>query len=97
MQILHLLRLPSLPTGILLRGALSWLIVRIGTAIAQVGLGTPAVGLGVVGIAATIVLIDARRRREHLFLANLGVSQTPVWALAALAALVSEAVLRAVA
>jgi hypothetical protein len=68
-----LLRLTAFRNTYFVRGLMVWIAIRL--ALGYGGLGDPNVVqefllLGAVGAA---VLLDARRRREHLFLGNLGV------------------------
>lgn len=57
---------------------------------------TPGAALVVVLIVAALGLVDAHRRKEDLFLANLGVSRSQIILTAAVPALVIELVLAAV-
>ncbi len=73
------------------------MILRFAAAYASVGIGQVALGIVVCGLAAATVLLDAVRRRETLFLANLGIPWWPVAATAAISAGALEGLLRAVA
>ena len=77
----------------LLRGGVAWLGVRFMGAWAGIAIGNPLVSLIVVGAAAAMVLIDARRRNEDLFLGNLGIGTWAVLVIAGLPAVVIEATL----
>ncbi len=81
----------------LLRGFAVWVLMRMGYAF----LGGGTLGLIQVAFVAAmtsgVVVIDARRRNEDLFLANLGVSR---WAIALLATAIPlglEVILRVLA
>jgi hypothetical protein len=79
---LRLLRLRRFRSLFLLRGLTVWAAIRLAAAFLQIthpGLLGAAWILAMVGLAA---YLDARRRGEDLFLANLGV---PGWAPAAMA------------
>ena len=96
MALLHLLRVPGLPGGLLLRGGLVWMVLRLGAAFMEVGIGSLLLGAAVCGFAATAVLLDAIRRRETLFLANLGIPWWPVAMTAATPGAVFEIFIRVV-
>lgn len=78
-----LLRLGSFRNAFLIRGAVIWLGVRILAAWGGVGDANVLQEGFVLLVVAGLVLVDARRRNEDLFLANLGV---PAWAIAVLGA-----------
>ncbi len=94
-------------TAALRRSVAAWLAVRIFVAVAIVfasellGLVppphpvflSPGAALTVVLIVAALGLLDAHRRNEDLFLANLGVSRSQIVVTAAIPALVFELVL----
>lgn len=76
-----LVQTPGFRRAYLLRGFAVWVMIRMGYAYVQgVGLGVLQVAF-VVAMASGVVIVDARRRNEDLFLANLGVSR---WAIALL-------------
>ncbi|HEY3935755.1 MAG TPA: hypothetical protein VGL65_14170 [Gemmatimonadales bacterium] len=92
-------RLPerSFAMGLLLRGAMLWLLARllvVSTSAAVSGrisgslLPTTALAFAL-GVGA-LGLLDARRRNEYRFLANLGVSQIVILMLATIPALLGE-------
>jgi hypothetical protein len=101
-------RVQPFGTAVLRRSAFTWLAVRIFVAVCVAFLGellvlpphplllSPVAGLGVVLTVGAIGLMDARRRNEDLFLANLGVSRTQIAVTAAMPALVLELLLAAV-
>ncbi|MEK9501994.1 hypothetical protein WI372_13455 [Gemmatimonadota bacterium DH-20] len=74
------------------RGLLVWMILRV--AAGGSGIADPhlLVEGWFVAIAAVAVTLDARRRNEDLFLANLGVPGWTISVLGGLAALVAEMV-----
>lgn len=76
---MRLWRLPAFRNAYAVRGLVVWAGIRV--AAAFTGMGRPnvaAAALILMGVAAA-VLLDARRRDEDLFLANLGIS---AWAVA---------------
>jgi hypothetical protein len=72
-SIFLLLRIPRLRTAYALRGLLIWGALRLGGAF--LGISTPGLGerAFIVGVAAAVVVLDARRREEDGFLGNLGI------------------------
>jgi hypothetical protein len=68
-----LLRLTAFRNAYLARGLLVWIAIRL--ALGYGGVGDPNVVQEVLLLAAVgaAVVLDARRRREDLFLGNLGV------------------------
>ena len=94
MGLTHLLAAGPIRNALLLRGFAAWWVVRIFAAWGGAGAyGNPAVSLTVVGLAATMVLLDARRRNEDLFLGNLGVASSAVLTLSAVPAVFAETLL----
>jgi hypothetical protein len=90
----------SFAIALLVRAAVLWLVLRavIGTASVIVPgqrprgpfvLSIPA-SLGLVGIVGTLALLDARRRNEGRFLANLGVSEAVIVLLSMIPAAAAE-------
>lgn len=73
-----LMRTPGFRRTYLLRGLIVWFAIRAGYTL----LGPSSFSLLQVGFvvlaAVGAVLIDARRRNEDLFLANLGVARTTI-------------------
>ena len=98
-------RIRPFATAVLYRSVLAWLGVRAFVAVVIVFVGglivppphpvllTPGAALTVVLIVAALGLLDAHRRNEDLFLANLGVSRSQIVVTAAIPALVFELVL----
>lgn len=83
------------------RAVIIWLGVRLGFVVAAAMIADaggddfspallPPAGLALVLLVGAVGLFDARRRHEHLLLANLGVSQRPIFALSAATALAAE-------
>ncbi|MDQ3310486.1 MAG: hypothetical protein M3497_10205 [Gemmatimonadota bacterium] len=95
-------RVQPFATAILYRSVAAWLGVRIFVAVAIALLGlvppphpvllSPGAALTVVLVVAVLGLVDAHRRNEDLFLANLGVSRSRIVVTAAIPALVLELV-----
>jgi hypothetical protein len=95
-------------TAVLRRSVAAWLGVRIFVAVAIAFAGgllmppphpvllSPGAALVVVLVVAVLGLLDAHRRNEDLFLANLGVSRSQIAFTAAIPAFVLETVLAAV-
>jgi len=92
-------RLPerSLTVALLRRGAVLWLLARlmVGSMSAAVsGHGSvgllPPTALALALAVGALGLLDARRRNEHRFLANLGVSQIVIVTLSTIPALLGE-------
>jgi hypothetical protein len=90
----------SMTTALLRRGALLWFFARL--ALLAVGAMRPDRGTWRLGTSAAFMLIiavgalgylEARRRNEHRFLANLGVSPTMIIVLSLLPAFAAEIVL----
>jgi hypothetical protein len=73
-SVLILLRLSRLRTAYALRGLLIWGGFRLGGAF--LGISNPGLGerAFIVAVAAVVVILDARRREEDVFLGNLGIS-----------------------
>ena len=100
-----LARLPdrSMVIALLRRGAFLWLLARImvaasGAAVSghiSIGVFAPT-ALALSLAVGAFGLLDARRRNEHRFLANLGVSPFTIVALSTVPALIAELVLGAV-
>lgn len=67
----------------LLRGLALWLFSRLAAAFVGIWDPNPAEEALILGVAALAVYLDARRRGEDLFLANLGIRPwvIPAWAL----------------
>ena len=74
-----LLRIPRFRIVYPLRGLAAWVGVRLLAAAAKLITMNLAQSVLVVAVVALAVWLDARRRREDLFLANLGI---PAWAIA---------------
>jgi hypothetical protein len=100
-----LVRLPerSLAIALLRRGAFFWLLVRLlvmSISAAVSGRGSvrllPTMALALALGVGALGLLDARRRNEHRFLANLGVSQIVIAMLSTIPALLGELALGAV-
>jgi hypothetical protein len=92
-------RLPVQPfaRALLLRSVVIWVGTRIMFAIGGIPAGAPLLNLRTsvmaVAVVAILGLIDARRRNEDLFLANLGVGYPAILAVAAFPALCLEILL----
>ena len=54
---------------------------------------TPVGMFAVIGVVCAVILIDARRRNELLFLGNMGVARFTIGALAATPVLIAETLL----
>ncbi|MEK9509671.1 hypothetical protein WI460_15845 [Gemmatimonadota bacterium Y43] len=76
----------------LVRGLLLWIALRLAAGWAEIGNPNPLIEVWFVAIVAVAVTLDARRRNEDLFLANLGVPGWTISVLGGLAALVAELV-----
>lgn len=78
-SLLALARLRPFRNAYLRRGVVVWLVTRL--ALAWVRIPDPGVPveIALLGVVALVVWLDARRRSEDLFLANLGI---PGWAIA---------------
>ncbi len=90
-----LLGLTAFRNAYVIRGLQVWAILRIGLAsahlLAPVPLDLPLpVELGVLALVPLGVVLHARGRGEHLFLANLGVPQSAVAWLSLPCALIAE-------
>ena len=79
--------------ALLRRGAILWLLVRL-MFFAVSGRSSvsllPTTALALALVVGAFGLLDARRRNEHRFLANLGVSQIVIAMLSTIPALVGE-------
>ena len=94
-----LARLPerSMAFALIRRGAILWLLARILVVVSGAGL-SGHVSLGIFAPTALALslavgamgLLDARRRNEHRFLANLGVSPVMIVLLSTIPALIGE-------
>ncbi|MBT8337240.1 MAG: hypothetical protein KJO11_11600 [Gemmatimonadetes bacterium] len=85
-----LLGLGRLRNALLLRGAAIWVGLRVMAAWAGIGDPTVAQELFILALVGGLVVWDARRRNEHVWLANLGVSVWPMAVLGACGALPLE-------
>jgi hypothetical protein len=72
--LVRIFRLSGFREALLLRGALVWLSLRLAAAFFGIVDANTAVKLLILGTVAIVVYLDARRRDEDLFLANLGIS-----------------------
>jgi hypothetical protein len=54
---------------------------------------SPSTAIALSCLVGALGVLDARRRNEHLLLADLGVSQWPIWMISALPALMVEALI----
>ncbi len=70
---LRLVRLSRFRNAYLFRGLAVWGGLRLGLAILGLPHPSPLERALIVGIAASAVLLDARRRDEDVFLGNLGI------------------------
>ena len=71
--LLRILRLPSIRNALLLRGFLVWVGVRVAALWVRIDDPNFLQSIWILGAVALIVFLDARRREEDVFLANLGV------------------------
>jgi hypothetical protein len=91
---------PLVTRALLRRGAFLWVGTRVLFGFASLltagVFGSPSIGvaphtaIGLACLVGVLGLLEARRRNEHLFLANLGVSQWPIWLISVLPALLGE-------
>lgn len=79
---LRLLRLRRFRVLFLARGLAVWVALRLAAAFLEILHPGPLETVWILGMVGLAVYLDARRRNEDLFLANLGVSG---WAPAVLA------------
>jgi len=95
---------PFFVRAFLLRTFVIWsvlkLVVTAGARSTEPGLPLPdalqptSVGmLAMIGVVCAVILIDARRRNELLFLGNMGVARFTIGALAATPVLIAETLL----
>ncbi len=90
----------SLTIALLRRGTFVWLLVRavvmsmsaVGSRGVSVGL-LPTTAVALALVAGALGFLDARRRNEDRFLANLGVSPIVIYVLSTIPALLGELVL----
>ncbi len=75
-----LMRLPAFRNAYLVRGAMVWVALRMGAAFVRISDPNLAQELLICVGVMLAVQLDARRRHEDAFLANLGISP---WAIAA--------------
>lgn len=71
--LLRLLRLPAVRNALLLRGFLVWVGIRVAALWVRIADPNFLQSAWILGAVALIVFLDARRREEDVFLANLGV------------------------
>jgi hypothetical protein len=69
--------------ALVLRGAGVWVFTRLAAGFLRIGDPNAVQEIFILGVVAAAVVLDARRRREDLFLANLGVGLPAMvaWAL----------------
>lgn len=98
---------PVVTRRLLVRAAVLWFGTRVlfgfaGLLAAGV-LGPPSIvvaphtAIAIACVVGALGVLDVRRRHEHLLLANLGVSQWPVWTLSMVPALIAEGLVALVA
>jgi hypothetical protein len=85
-----LLGLGRLRNALLLRGVAAWFGLRMMAAWAQIGNPNLAQEAFILALVGWMVLWDARRRSEDLWLANLGVPAWPIALVGAFGALPME-------
>ena len=99
MSLLNRLPNPEFSRKFLVVGAAAWVLVRVAfalaLAIADVPVPPPLIleppaSVAVVAICSSLVVLDVLRKRERVFLANLGVALGAVALIGALPALVAE-------
>ena len=98
---------PVITRALLVRAAFLWLGTRVLFAFAGLLaagiLGPPSLtvaphtAIAIACLVGALGVLDARRRHEHLLLANLGVSLWPVWIISLAPALIAEGVVALVA
>lgn len=86
----RLLALGRFRTVILGRGLAVWIAIRLAAAFLEAGRLNVLQSVFVVAVAGTAVTLDARRRNEDLFLANLGISPQAVFVLSTVAPVLGE-------
>jgi len=74
-----LLQLPRFLKAYTLRTAVVWIGVRVALAFGGVANPGLVIEIALLPVVATVVLLDARRRGEDVFLGNLGI---PAWSIA---------------
>ncbi len=84
------LKLAPFRNAVLIRGAVVWVGVRIFAGAGGVADANVLQEAFILLVVGGLVLGDARRRNEDLFLANLGIPRWPVGVLGALGALPLE-------
>lgn len=80
---LRLLRVTEFRNAFVFRGLVVWTGLRLAFLVTPMGPPTPIVTVLLIGIVGLAVWLDARRRGESRFLANLGISSLAVPLLAA--------------
>jgi hypothetical protein len=92
--------MPPLPFlgQILLRSAIVWAGLRVALFILfNLVLPSGVVSCAIVALTVFLIGLDGRRRNEHVFLANLGVSTFPITVAAAVVPLGAELAVRLLA
>jgi|SRR5690349_9722716 len=98
---------PVITRTLLVRAAFLWLGTRILFGFAGVSasalFGQPSIAvaprtaIAIACIVGLLGVLEARRRHEHILLANLGVSQWPIWIISVAPALIAEGIVALVA
>ncbi|MEX2531463.1 MAG: hypothetical protein WD960_11885 [Gemmatimonadota bacterium] len=70
---IRLLRLGPFRNAFLARGLIAWVGIRVLAAGVEITSPNLLQQIWIVGLAAAVVYLDARRRDEDLFLGNLGI------------------------
>ena len=91
---------PEFARKLLIDGTLLWIFIRIAlpliSSVLSDTLGTPGLSLGLPGsvtlatLCGAIIVLDVRRRRENVLLANLGIPLRAVFLTGAIPAMIGE-------
>ena len=96
---------PFFVRAFLWRTFVIWSVIKLVVTVGQQAIPEPGVPLSealqlapvamfaVIGVVCALILIDARRRSELLFLGNMGVARLTIGALAATPVLIAETLL----
>lgn len=89
---IQLFHLRAFRNAYVIRGGLVWIAVRLAAAFAEISTPSVLEEIFILAVVGVVVVIDARRRGEDLFLGNLGIPVIAIFGYALPLALLFEVV-----